>query len=98
VALAERILEELTGLVQVYAAGPVAMMQAAWALCERRSLPCQVSLEALMACGMGVCRSCVVDVHDPHPVTGLRRRAMCVEGPVFDAARLDWSTVVRAHG
>lgn len=83
--------------VQVYAAGPVPMMRAAWAMCERRGLPCEVSLEALMACGVGVCRSCVVDVREPDPHTGLHRRAMCLQGPVFDAAELDWATVIRAY-
>lgn len=98
VDLAEQVLDGLdAGRVQVYAAGPVPMMRAAWRLCQRRGLGCQVSLEAIMACGVGVCRSCVVDVTEPDPATGLRRRAICVEGPVFDAARLDWSTVVRTH-
>ena len=43
-----------------------------------------------MACGIGVCRGCVVNALDPDPKTGLRRRAVCTDGPVFDARELDW--------
>lgn len=99
VQLAARIIDGLDGDgiaardVQVYAAGPVAMMEAAWEMCRARGAACQVSLEAIMACGVGVCRSCVVDVNEADPHTGLRRRAMCIDGPVFDAAELDWVTV-----
>ena len=46
-------------------------------------VPCQVSLERMMACGIGACFSCVVDTVD-----GLRRA--CVDGPVFDAGKVVW--------
>ena len=59
-------------------------------LARERDIPCQVSLEARMACGIGVCRGCVVNAARPHPETGLRRRAVCADGPVFDARELDW--------
>ena len=45
---------------------------------------CEASMETLMACGMGVCLSCVVDT-----VYGKRR--VCVDGPVFDASEVIWS-------
>lgn len=77
----------------LYAAGPVPMMLAAVALARARRLPIRVSLEARMACGVGVCRACVVDGCRPHPRTGLRRRAVCQDGPVFDPDELagEWS-------
>jgi dihydroorotate dehydrogenase electron transfer subunit len=72
----------------LYVAGPEAMMLAAVELARARALPIRVSLEARMACGVGVCRACVVEGCRPHPKTGLRRRAVCQDGPVFDPDEL----------
>lgn len=72
----------------VYAAGPEPMMEAAAKLARERGLPCRVSLENRMACGVGVCRSCVVDGCTPHKKTGLLRRTVCQDGPVFDPCEL----------
>jgi dihydroorotate dehydrogenase electron transfer subunit len=76
------------GRVAIYAAGPEAMMRAAARLARARGLPCRVSLEQRMACGVGVCRACVVDGAAPHPKTGLLRRTVCQDGPVFDIDEL----------
>jgi dihydroorotate dehydrogenase electron transfer subunit len=78
------------GAACVFGAGPVPMLRGLVDLARERSLPCQVSLEARMACGIGVCRGCVVNARDAHPATGLRRRVVCKDGPVFDADELDW--------
>ena len=50
-------------------------------------VPCQVSLETPMACGVGICFSCVTKVQTPD---GWDYKRVCVEGPVFDADRLVW--------
>ncbi len=77
--------------VAVYASGPDGMLRAIHGMSRARAFAaCQLSLEARMACGMGVCRSCVVDGKTPHPETGLIRRAVCSDGPVFDAEELAW--------
>ena len=49
-------------------------------------VPCQVSLESPMACGIGACFSCVAKVRDDEGGWDFRRT--CVEGPVFDAERI----------
>ncbi len=72
----------------VYACGPPAMLEAVRALCAARDVPAQLALEAGMACGFGACFGCVVPVRDG----GYAR--VCVDGPVFDAARLE---AVPAH-
>ena len=74
----------------LYGAGPVPMLRGLAALASEKGLPCQVSLEARMACGIGVCRGCVVNALEPHAGSGLRRRAVCRDGPVFDADEIDW--------
>lgn len=74
--------------VGIYAAGPEPMMEAAAKLARQMKQPARVSLEARMACGVGVCRSCVVDGVTPHKKTGLLRRTVCKDGPVFDIDEL----------
>jgi dihydroorotate dehydrogenase electron transfer subunit len=67
--------------------GPAPMLRALAALARDRGVPCLVSLETPMACGVGVCFSCVTRVRT---AGGWDYRRVCVEGPVFDAAALDW--------
>ena len=66
-----------------YTCGPEAMQRAVAGMLARAEVPCQVSLERLMACGIGACLSCVVSTR-----SGLRRA--CVDGPVFDAEEVLW--------
>jgi dihydroorotate dehydrogenase electron transfer subunit len=68
---------------EVFACGPVAMLQAVAALAREFSLPCQVSLEEHMACAVGGCAGCTVLVQTP---AGPAMKRVCVDGPVFDAA------------
>ena len=77
--------------------GPKPMLRAAFQIAEKLQLPCDVSLETPMSCGMGICFGCVVDyrtdrVADCHTDDGeWDYRRTCVDGPVFDAYRLRWS-------
>lgn len=77
--------EWLAGGAAIYACGPERFLVAVARLAERRGLACQVSLEGLYGCGLGLCRGCAV------PLRGESRYLMqCAEGPVVDAARVDW--------
>jgi dihydroorotate dehydrogenase electron transfer subunit len=77
--------EWLAGNPALYACGPGPFLESVARMTERRALACQVSLEGLYGCGLGLCRSCAV------PLRGESRYLMqCVEGPVVDAARVDW--------
>jgi dihydroorotate dehydrogenase electron transfer subunit len=67
----------------VYACGPPPMLEAVRALCKRAGVPCQLALEAGMACGFGACFGCVVPRRDG----GYLR--VCVDGPVVDADLLE---------
>lgn len=63
--------------------GPEPMMEATAAVARQLGLPCQVSLETPMACGIGICFSCVAKIRDGSG--GWDYRRTCVEGPVFEA-------------
>ena len=58
------------------------MLQASAQLARRYAVPCQVSLEEFMACGVGGCAGCTVQVRTPE---GPAMKRVCVDGPVFDA-------------
>jgi dihydroorotate dehydrogenase electron transfer subunit len=72
----------------LFGCGPEPMLHALAALAGRWGVPCQVSLETPMACGVGICFSCVTKVKT---ADGWDYRRSCVEGPVFDAAELEWT-------
>ncbi|MEJ1298106.1 MAG: dihydroorotate dehydrogenase electron transfer subunit [Candidatus Sedimenticola sp. (ex Thyasira tokunagai)] len=68
--------------VEIFSCGPHPMLEAVAALAAEYDLPCQVSLEEFMACGVGGCAGCVVEVDTP---AGTAMKRVCVDGPVFDA-------------
>ena len=68
--------------VEVFSCGPHPMLEAVAALAREYHLPCQVSMEEFMACGVGGCAGCVIEVQtDKGPLM----KRVCVDGPVFDA-------------
>jgi len=73
----------------VYAAGPHTTLRSVAAFCAERRLPAQVAVEEPMACGLGMCFTCVVPVirKDGSGYDNLRS---CTDGPVFNAARVFW--------
>ena len=68
--------------VAVYACGPTAMLAATAQVARRFAVPCQVALEEFMACAVGGCAGCTVEVATP---AGAAMKRVCVDGPVFDA-------------
>ncbi|MGQ9604843.1 MAG: dihydroorotate dehydrogenase electron transfer subunit [Thermogutta sp.] len=74
----------------VYSCGPEPMLRAVADICARHGVPCFVSLETPMACGLGICFSCVVRLRERQGDSGegWDYHRVCVEGPVFDASRV----------
>jgi dihydroorotate dehydrogenase electron transfer subunit len=81
----------------VYACGPMPMLDAVQRICARHKVPLQVSLEALMACGVGACLGCVVKGAG-HSEATPRYLCTCKEGPVFRAEQLDWQQMQENDG
>jgi dihydroorotate dehydrogenase electron transfer subunit len=52
-----------------------------------RPVPCQVLMEERMACGMGACLGCTIEVRTP---SGVEYRQVCADGPVFDLRSIVW--------
>ncbi len=69
----------------VYACGPTSMMREVAAIAARRRIPCDVSIENNMACGIGVCLGCAIPLGE-----GKGFALVCKDGPVFDCRTLGW--------
>lgn len=80
----------------IYACGPMAMLKAVAALAAERGIPCQVAVEESMACGIGVCMTCVLPVIGDDGLTRMVRS--CVEGPVLQADRVRWEDIGHVPG
>ena len=76
------------GRPRVVCCGPEVMMERTAAIAAEFGVPCQVSLETPMACGIGICFTCVAKVKDDQG--GWDYKRTCVEGPIFDAQRIEW--------
>lgn len=81
----------------LYSCGPREMLKEVARLAELHSLPCTVSLEERMGCGMGACLGCVIRVKpesgDIEAAPVPRYKRVCRDGPVFDASEIDWDTL-----
>jgi len=66
----------------IFSCGPTPMVHALREVVEENPIPCQVSVEERMACGLGACLGCVVEVRGPG--AGSEYVRVCREGPVFD--------------
>jgi dihydroorotate dehydrogenase electron transfer subunit len=84
-----RRLDLLKGQATIYACGPHGMLNAVATIAAERKIPCQVSLEGYMACGVGACLGCVTPGHG-HSAESPDFRCVCTEGPVFESGELKW--------
>jgi len=76
--------KDIEKIRHIYACGPDPMMKAVGKIAEKYGIKCEVSLENMMACGIGACLCCVVKTDTGHVCT-------CTEGPVFFTNQLkDW--------
>lgn len=70
----------------IYACGPHGMLQCLAGIAQKHQIPCQVSIESMMACGMGACLGCAIQASKA--VQADRYWHVCKDGPVFDINRI----------
>jgi len=75
--------------IRVVTCGPEIMMEKVAETCLAAGIDCQVSMETPMACGIGICFSCVAQVRQDGPEEWDYKRT-CVEGPIFNADQICW--------
>ena len=79
------ILEKDKDFTAVLACGPKPMLKNVAAVAAEFGVPCQVSMEERMACGVGACLGCAIQMADG------TMQHVCKDGPVFDAGEVDWN-------
>ena len=86
--LLRSILQESSVNCRIACCGPEPMMESVSELALEHGVPCEVSLETPMACGIGICFTCVAKIKQTEGEWDYQRT--CIEGPVFDATRIIW--------
>ncbi len=76
------VFQNISDFDKIFCCGPTPMMKAVARLAEAAGIPCEVSLENTMACGVGACLCCVT------PTVEHGNQCVCTEGPVFDSREL----------
>lgn len=74
--------------IRVLTCGPEIMMEKVASVCAEHRVDLQISMETPMACGVGICFSCVAKVHQEDGSWDYKRT--CVDGPIFDGEALCW--------
>lgn len=86
--LKQVLAEQKNPAAKIACCGPEPMMEAVAKIALAANIPCQVSLETPMACGIGICFTCVAKIRQPDG--GWDYKRTCVDGPIFDAALVEW--------
>ncbi|MFZ0161244.1 MAG: hypothetical protein WAL50_19615, partial [Kineosporiaceae bacterium] len=76
---------------EVYGCGPMPMLRAVSELCQGAGARSWCAVEEAMACGIGVCMTCVLPVRTADG--GLRMSRTCTDGPTFDGSTIVWDAI-----
>lgn len=87
---------QLSRAAVVYGCGPMRMLRSVTEVAAAEGAVAQVAVEESMACGVGVCMTCVMPVAGPDGTTRMVRS--CVEGPVFRGDRVRWDAFENGYG
>ena len=86
--LLERDLKASQPVLHIFSCGPHLMLEKISEFAQRKGVPCQVSLEAYMGCGIGACLGCAVKVKRGANEFDYKR--VCTDGPVFESSTVIW--------
>ena len=75
----------------IYSCGPMAMLKAITEIADQHGVIHQASVEESMACGIGICMTCVLPVKDENGAISMKRS--CIDGPVMDGSSVCWDLV-----
>ena len=81
---------EKNGTEIIYSCGPMAMLEAVEKVSQQHNAMHQCAVEESMACGIGICMTCVIPVRDDSGVIKMMRS--CIDGPVMDGERVIWDS------
>jgi dihydroorotate dehydrogenase electron transfer subunit len=81
----------LSSIDIVYACGPMAMLKALTEIGAKTGVLVQCAVEESMACGVGLCMTCVLPIRDNDGTIKMLRS--CIEGPIFDGVAVQWDGI-----
>jgi len=84
-----RIIDE-NNVEIVYSCGPMAMLEAITKITSEKTVVHQCAIEESMACGIGVCMTCVIPIKDEDGI--IRMKRSCIDGPVVDGESVIWDS------
>lgn len=92
-----RVTSQLDAIIEdrsieiIYSCGPMAMLQAITEIADHHGVIHQASVEESMACGIGICMTCVLPVKGDDGAISMKRS--CIDGPVMDGSSVCWELV-----
>jgi len=92
-----RVTSQLASIIEereveiIYSCGPMAMLKAITEIADQHGVIHQASVEEAMACGIGICMTCVLPVKDSQGFISMKRS--CIDGPVMDGSSVCWDLV-----
>jgi dihydroorotate dehydrogenase electron transfer subunit len=92
-----RVTSQLVSIIQersidiIYSCGPMAMLKAITEIADELGVMHQASVEESMACGIGICMTCVLPVKNEDGSISMKRS--CIDGPVMDGSTVCWDLV-----
>jgi dihydroorotate dehydrogenase electron transfer subunit len=92
-----RVTSQLPNIIEernieiIYSCGPMAMLKAITEIADTHGVIHQASVEEAMACGIGICMTCVLPVKDESGAISMKRS--CIDGPVMDGSKVCWDLV-----
>ncbi|MFZ1373611.1 MAG: dihydroorotate dehydrogenase electron transfer subunit [Nostocoides sp.] len=84
-----------TGAATIYACGPMPMLAAVTGVAQAHGATAYVAVEEAMACGIGVCMTCVLPVRGGDGITSMTRS--CTDGPIFDGGSVRWEAIANGR-
>lgn len=85
--LLKELLLDIEKPTDIFTCGPKAMIKEITKISEEKKIATQASLEEMMACGVGACLGCAIKTKQEY-------KMVCKDGPVFDAANIDWPKII----
>lgn len=82
----ERIIWE-NNIQKVYTCGPKIVLEKTYQICKESRIPVEVAFEKVMACGIGVCKGCTINIKDGKIIKNV---TVCKDGPVFKGENIIW--------
>ncbi|NLD35795.1 MAG: dihydroorotate dehydrogenase electron transfer subunit [Desulfatiglans sp.] len=89
--LEQEIIKCRNNALAICACGPLPMLKALSNISGKYRIPCRVSMETFMACGLGACQGCVI--RSASALDQISYHHVCKDGPVFDINEIDWENI-----